>query len=171
MRLRLVLVGMMALLVVPSVGTEEATAQAKTNCEARVVFEFSPGFWREGNTGTWTTGGETGTVSCDGPVNGKMPTGPGTYGASGRYGTVDADDCANAEGVYQASITISTADGPQHWTNRGPWTAGAFQGGGAFGGTFTGDNADGTFETTPKEGDCLTRPLTKADGIVRWTLK
>jgi hypothetical protein len=171
MRVRLVLVGMMALLLAPSVGAGEATAQAKTNCEARTVFEFSPGFWREGNTGTFTTGGETGTVTCDGPVNGKMPTGPGTYGGSGRYGTENPDDCANAEGDYQNSITIPTADGPQHLSNRGLWKAGAFQGGGVFGGTFTGETADGTFEVTPKEGDCVTKPLTKTDGIVRWTLK
>jgi hypothetical protein len=171
MKGRLVLVGMMALALTPSVKAERATAQAKTNCEARTVFQFTPGFWREGNTGTWTTDGETGTVTCDGPVNGRKPTGPGTYGASGRYGTRGPDDCSKAEGDYQNSITIPTADGPQHVTNHGTWTAGAFQGGGAFGGTFTGETADGTFQTNPKEGDCVTKPLTKADAVVRWTLK
>jgi hypothetical protein len=171
MRLRLGLVGALALLLTPSVGAEHANAQGKTNCEATAVFEFAPGFWREGNSGTWSSGGETGTATCDGPVNGKMPTGPGTYGAFGRYGTEDPDDCSNAEGVYENSITIPTADGPQRVTNRGPWKAGAFQGGGAFGGSFTGETADGTFETTPKEGDCVTRPLTKTNVKLRWTLK
>jgi hypothetical protein len=171
MKLRTVSVGIGLLMVVMPGGVDRAGARTGTNCEARTVFEFSPGFWRDGNSGTWTTNGQTGTVTCDGPVNGKMPTGPGTYGASGRYGTQNPDDCANAEGDYENSITVPTADGPQSVSNRGLWRAGAFQGGGAFGGTFTGETADGTFEVTPKEGDCVTRPLSKTDGILRWTLK
>lgn len=171
MKLRLATIGMAGLLLAVPMVTEEATAESGTVCKARADFTFSPGFVREGNTGTWTTGGETGTVTCDGPVNGKTPTGPGTYGASGKYGTEDPDDCSNAEGVYQNSITIPTADGPQRVTNEGDWTAGAFQGGGAFGGTFTGKTADGSFESTPKEGDCVTKPLTKMDISLRWTLK
>jgi hypothetical protein len=171
MRTRLVSIGMAGLLLSGLVVADGATAQSRTNCEARATFTFTPGFWREGNSGTWTSDGETGTVTCDGPVNGKRPTGPGTYGASGRYGTEDPDDCSNAEGDYQNSITIPTADGPERVTNRGAWRGGAFQGGGAFGGTFTGQTADGSFEITPTEGDCVTRPVTKVNVVLHWTLK
>jgi hypothetical protein len=165
------LVGALVLALTAPAGVDRVAAREKTNCEARADFDFAPGFWREGNSGTFTTNGEKWTVNCDGPVNGKMPTGPGTYGAYGRYGTRDADNCSNAEGDYQNSITIPTADGPQKIRNRGTWAAGAFQGGGAFGGTFTGENADGTFQTTPKEGDCVGSPMTKLSAVVRWTYK
>ena len=171
MKLRLATIGIAGLLLAVPLVADEATAESGTKCEARADFVFSPGFFREGSTGTWTTNGETGSVTCDGPVNGKMPTGPGTYGASGRYGTDNPDDCSNAEGDYQNSITIPTADGPQRVTNQGPWAAGAFQGGGAFGGTFKGETADGSFESTPKEGDCVTKPLTRMDIRLTWTLK
>ncbi|MGH8990146.1 MAG: hypothetical protein ACRDZ7_01300 [Acidimicrobiia bacterium] len=133
--------------------------------------DFSPGFWREGNSGTLTTNGETGTVTCDGPVNGKQPTGPGTFGASGRYGTEDPDTCSDIEGVFENSSTLPTGDGEENFKNKGTWAAGTFKGGGAFGGDFSGDRANGTFEATPKEGDCVSAPMTKLNVVVRWTEK
>lgn len=169
MRSRMLLVAGLGLAMLVPVGRVEA--QQKTTCEARADFDFKPGFRREGNSGTFTTNGETGTVTCDGPVNGKMPTGPGTYGAHGDYGTKDPDDCSNAEGIYLNSITVPTADGPQTVKNKGPWVVGVFRGSGAFGGEFKGETADGTFEATPKEGDCVTSPMTKLDITLRWTLK
>jgi hypothetical protein len=169
MKLRILLFATLTLALLAPVGPVEA--QQRTTCEARSDFDFKPGFWREGNSGTFTTNGETGTVTCNGPVNGKMPTGPGSYGAYGDYGTKDPDNCSNAEGIYHNSITIPTADGPQRVTNKGEWVVGVFRGGGAFGGEFTGETADGTFEGTAKEGDCVTRPMTKMDVTLRWTLK
>jgi hypothetical protein len=169
MKLRALLVAGLALALLAPVGRVEA--QPKTNCEAKADFDFKPGFWRDGNSGTWTTNGETGTVTCDGPVNGKKPTGPGTYGAYGNYGTKDPDNCSNAEGVFHNSITVPTADGPQTVTNQGDWVVGAFRGNGAFGGAFTGETADGTFDGTPKQGDCVTTPMTKMGIVLHWTLK
>jgi hypothetical protein len=104
-------------------------------------------------------------------VNGEQPTGPGTYSGSGRYGTRDPDTCDDAEGTYEAFITVPTADGSQKVTNKGNWVAGAFKGGGAFGGEFTGENGDGTFEATPKKGDCVSSPMTQIRGVIRWTLR
>ena len=169
MKLRILLFASLTLGLLAPVGRVEA--QQKTTCEARADFDFTPGFWREGNSGTFTTNGEAGTVTCNGPVNGKMPTGPGTYGVQGNYGTKDPDNCSNAEGDYRNSITVPTADGPQKVTNQGRWVVGAFRGGGAFGGEFTGETADGTFEGTPKDGDCVTSPMTKMGVVLRWTLK
>ncbi len=169
MKRRVVLIASLTLSLIAPLGRAEA--QQRTTCEARSEFEFKPGFWRDGNSGTFTTNGETGTVTCDGPINGKMPTGPGTYGASGHYGTKDPDNCNNAEGDYHNSITVPTADGTQKVANDGTWVVGAFRGGGAFGGEFKGETADGTFETTPKEGDCVTSPMTKVNAVLRWTMK
>ena len=169
---RVIIVGILALTLTAPVGLEQADAQKATKCEAKFErLDLTPGFWREGNSGTWTTNGETGTLTCDGPVNGKTPTGAGTWGASGKYGTKDPDTCSNAEGTYENSMTIPTADGPYQWTNKGDWVAGVFMGGGAFGGEFTGETGDGTFEVYPKKGDCVSTPLTQLSGIVRWTAK
>ena len=145
--------------------------QKPTKCEARFDLDLSPGFWRDGNSGTLTTNGKTGKVVCDGPVNGKNPTGPGTFEGSGRYGTKDPDTCTNAEGVYQNSMTIPTADGEETVANKGDWVAGTFKGGGAFGGEFTGETGDGTFEAVPKQGDCVNSPMTKISVVLRWALK
>jgi hypothetical protein len=169
MKTRVILVAVLAMTVLAPVGAD--AQQKPTSCESAVDMDLSPGFWREGNSGTFTTNGETGTVKCNGPVNGKQTTGPGSFGVSGRYGTKDPDTCNNAEGIYRASITVPTADGKEKWTNRGDWAAGAFKGGGAFGGDFTGENGDGTFEVTPKQGDCVSSPMTKIHVTVRWTMK
>jgi hypothetical protein len=41
------------------------------------------------------------------------------------------------------------------------WAAGTFKGNGAFGGEWSGERAYGTFDITPTEGDCITKPATK----------
>lgn len=169
MKLRMLFIGILAMALMAPAGVE--AQQKPTNCEATVDMDFTPGFWREGNSGTLTTNGETGIVKCDGPVNGKMPTGPGTFGASGRYGTKDPDTCSDVEGVFENSSTLPTANGKENVKNKGTWAAGAFKGGGAFGGEFQGETADGTFEATPKEGDCVSKPMSKMHVIIRWTLK
>lgn len=172
MKSRRIFVGILALAFIAPAGLEQVEAQQKTTCEAKFDrMDVAPGFWRDGNSGTFTTNGETGTVTCNGPVNGKAPTGAGTWGAAGRYGVKDPDTCSNAEGTYENSMTIPTADGPQKVANKGNWVAGAFKGGGAFGGEFTGETGDGTFEVVPKSGDCVTSPMTQISGVVRWTMK
>jgi hypothetical protein len=169
---RVILVGILAFALTAPGGMEKVEAQQKTTCEATFDnMDIAPGFWREGNSGTFTTNGETGKVTCNGPVNGKQPTGPGTWSASGRYGTKNPDTCDNAEGTFENSMTLPTADGKLTAKNKGDWAAGAFKGGGAFGGEFTGDTGDGTFEVTPKKGDCVASPMTQIKGVVRWTQK
>jgi hypothetical protein len=168
MKLRLVLILALALMCI---GIGRVEAQQATNCEATFDMFMAPGIWREGNSGTFTTNGEAGVVTCDGPVNGKAPTGPGTFGAHGRYGTHDPDTCGNVEGIYENFMTVPTADGHVKVGNKGDWVAGAFKGAGAFGGRFTGETGDGTFEASPKEGDCLTTPQTAITVVARWTMK
>ncbi len=169
--MKLRLISILALALITPVGGGRVEAQESTNCEARFDMFMSPGFWREGNSGTFTTNGEAGVVTCDGPVNGKEPTGPGTFGAHGRYGTQDPDTCSNVEGIYENFMTVPTADGHEKVKNKGDWVAGAFKGGGAFGGRFTGETGDGTFEASPKEGDCVTKPMTGITVVARWTMK
>src|SRR4051794_23774214 len=63
----------------------------KTQCTFASTITLGPGLSVVPSTGTFSSGGETGTVTCDGPVRGIVPTGPGTLGVEGRYGTKDPD--------------------------------------------------------------------------------
>src|ERR1051325_9165093 len=78
----------------------------------------SPGLTTSPSSGTDTTNGETGTIACDGRVNGRQPTGQGTWGLEGRYGTKDPDTCqSGGEGDAVMPITIPTSSGPEHIKN------------------------------------------------------
>ncbi len=163
MKLRLLVLGIMVAILLAPVGSE---AQQATNCEATFEGDLSPGLTvAGGSSGTFDSHGETGTMECDGPVYGASPTGFGTYGASGHYGTKDPDTCALGEGDYAISAMIPTAGGDVDLSDQGRFTRRAF------GGDFAGKRYSGTFEFTPKEGDCLTKPVTKATVVARWTLR
>ena len=169
MRIRATLLGVLALALLTPAGV---SAQQATRCMATVDLELSPGLSNEPSSGTFTSNGETGEVECEGPVNGKEPTGKGTWGVDGHYGTEDPDACTTGgEGDAMQSSTVPTKDGEEKVTNNATFTFGALQGGGTFGGEFTGDNAEGTFEVTPKEGDCVSAPITKITVTLDYTLK
>ena len=56
---------------------------------------------------------------------------------------------------------MPTASGVEHVASTFVATYGPFEGGGVYGGTFTGERMYGKFTVTPTEGDCVTKPLTK----------
>jgi len=162
------LVPAVALVLVASSGAVvEARAgetQEGTPCTFAFDITFSPGVSETPTSGTHTSGGQTGAVECDGPVNGKQPTGPGTFGESGRYGTVDPDTCTGGgEGDGVDTLVFPTADGTE--TIKSPFTAEwgeiSTRGGGVVAGRFEGERYSGTLELTPTDGDCLSRPMTK----------
>lgn len=134
-----------------------------THCLAEFDLTASPGVSHTPSTGTLTTHGETGTNTCDGPINGKQVTGTGTRGEDGRYGINGPISCTKLDGqsFLDFSFTMPTREGPQHVTGTFIATFGPLQGGGVFGGTFTGDRMYGKFTVTPVEGDCVTAPITK----------
>src|SRR5581483_3829717 len=76
----------------------------QTHCTFTSTIALAPGLSVVPSSGTFTSGGETGTVSCDGPVRGIVPTGPGTLGVEGRYGTRDPDTCFGGEGEGRFSF-------------------------------------------------------------------
>src|SRR5437879_9886367 len=88
-----------------------AEAPARTHCTFTAAIALVPGLSVVPSSGTFSSGGETGTVSCDGPVRGIVPTGPGTLGVEGRYGTKDPDTCFGGEGEGRFSFTFPT----RHW--------------------------------------------------------
>jgi hypothetical protein len=139
-----------------------AGAASQTRCTFRFDVTLKPGH----GEGTFTTGGETGDASCDGPVNGRQPTGPGKTGAEGRYRLKDRDNCASGGGGEAVeTFTFPTRDGKTTLTNRFTFTFGELSPDRKPGsGKFNGDRMSGTFEFRPTEGDCFTKPVTKAQG-------
>jgi hypothetical protein len=136
-----------------------AGADPKTNCSFTSAIALEPGLAVVPSSGVFTSGGETGTVTCDGPVRGIVPTGPGTLGVEGRYGTKDPDTCFAGEGEGRFSFTFPTAAGPGQRSNVFTFS---FSLVGLSGSGFSGDGFGGGFdEVRPVEGDCLIRPVTR----------
>lgn len=132
-----------------------------THCLAEFDVVVSPGLSNAPSSGTFTSNGETGTITCHGPINGWQPTGIGSRAEAGDYGVKDPDTCGGGEASFTFSFTIPTVGGNQHVTGTGTATYGPLQGAAPYGGTFTGERMYGKFQATPVEGDCVTSPVTK----------
>ncbi len=140
-----------------------SAAEPPTHCEFSVVVSLSPGLSFVPSSGEFTSDGETGTVTCDGIVRGVRPTGPGTLGVTGRYGTRDSDTCLDGEGEGRFSFTFPTAQGEGKRSNVFSFSfglLGALVGGPP--GEFSGNGFSGTIEVQPEEGNCFVTPVTKA---------
>jgi hypothetical protein len=158
---RTLLVLTLAALAVPTTVLTSAEAAGGTTCTMEGDVVASPGVSTSPSSGTLNSD-KDGIISCDGPVNGKQPTGPGTMTVDGRYGTKDPDTCqSGGEGEGVQIITIPTSDGPEQFKNTITWTYGALQAGAPFSSTFEGDRMSGTMEVTPIDGDCASKPVTK----------
>jgi hypothetical protein len=142
-------------------GTPEQPNTKDTHCLAVFDLTFSPGISMSPSSGTATSHGETGTNRCDGPINGKQVTGPGTRGEDLRYGVRDSGTCSGGKSDVTFSFTMPTADGVERVVSTFVAEYGPLQGGGAYGGTFTGERMYGKFTVTAIEGDCVTKPITK----------
>jgi hypothetical protein len=140
-------------------GGAGASAAHKTNCTFESTITLQPGLSVIPSSGTFTSGGETGTVACDGPVRGIIPTGPGTLGVDGHYGTKDPDTCFAGEGDGRFHFTFPTATGQGKRSNVFTFS---FSPIGLSRSGFTGDGFGGGFdEVRPEEGDCFVHPVTK----------
>lgn len=144
------------------VSTSAVRADSGTTCTVENPVTLSPGLSLQGSTGTFDNSA-TGTVECDGPVNGVQPTGPGTFHDKGTYGTQDPDDCVRGgEGQGAYTMVLPTADGEQ--TVVLPFTVefGAPSTNGGLVGVHTrGDGFAGEFGGTPTAGDCVSAPVTE----------
>ncbi|HVW31785.1 MAG TPA: hypothetical protein VHL53_04535, partial [Acidimicrobiia bacterium] len=104
--------------------------------------------------GQFTSGGETGTITCQGSVRGHAVTGPGTYGESGAFGAGPAGgaDCSNGAGAGDFTATVPTDGGPQRLAGTV-----SFYWAGATGVVFKGPYP-GLLRISPDAGDCVSRP-------------
>lgn len=156
---RLSLIAVLAVgLLAPPVAAEESG----TPCSFEVDVTLSPGLSRSPSSGTFDSQGESGTVHCQGTVGGQPASGPGTFGAEGRYGTDgDGDDCRSREGRGEgtAHFTIPVDGGTEHVDD--PFVITYRVSGRTVVGEISGDRFQGTFDVTKADGDCLRHPVTR----------
>src|SRR4051812_8009052 len=124
-------------------------------CSAEVDLSVAPGLSNSPSSGTWTTNGETGSITCTGRLGGYEITGPGTIGGEGRYGSRDPATCRGGEAEGPHFISIPTSGGIQHIRNDHVATYGPLKGDGPYGGEFRGTRFSGTFQARPVKGDCV----------------
>lgn len=145
--------------VVPS--GPAAHADEEVHCVSFHDAAISPGLSIQGSSGTFRE--TSGTMECQGPINGRTPTGIGSFQDRGRYGTEDPDTCqegGEGDGVFYS--IVPTADGNQELTAPYTFTYGDLTSRpGAVSGEFRGEGVRGTFEATPLEGDCVIEPITQ----------
>lgn len=160
---RILLLATLAAVTVPmSLLSSAEAADSGTSCTFEADVVASPGVSTSPSSGTVSGQEKDSVFTCDGPVSGKQPTGPGKMGYQGRYGTKDPDTCqSGGEGDGVQTMTVPTADGAQQIRNTMTFTFGAFKAGAPFSGTFEGDRMSGTMEVQPIDGDCASSPVTK----------
>jgi hypothetical protein len=127
---------------------------------------LSPGLSLSPSSGTLATPAP-GVIECHGKVNGHDPTGDGQVTEQGRYGTKDPDTCQNGgEGDGRFVVSVPTNGGVQTFTMLFTFTYGEpSTRGGVVAGKFSGKGFHGTFDATPKEGDCVTKPVTRVHTV------
>lgn len=140
---------------VPGVSTP-VIAEATAACTAEGDFVVNPGLSTNGSSGSFAS--DPGTLECkDG--------GKGSIEFKGNYGTKDPDTCTSG-GEGNGTTIYRFADGKTVTDDGIEFTYGPFQGG-ALGGSWKGKSSSGTFEVTSLDGDCVSKPITKAHAVFR----
>ena len=152
-----------------TVGPGHAAAdQGRSTCQFSFYASLSPGLSGAPGSGTISTGGQSGTLECKGPVDGADPSGRGATGVEGRYGVAHPNSCLSAltgdgDGAGTNSLTIPTTAGTKEIGQSFTFSYGGRppSGGGFVSGEFKGPHFSGSFEITPVDGDCIRAPVTK----------
>lgn len=144
-------------------GCGPAQAGDEVHCVNAHEVVLSPGLSIQGTSGSFTVP-VVKTMECHGPMNGRTPTGVGSYGEEpGRYGTRGPDTCQDGgegDGVFFASIP--TTDGDLELRAPYTFTFGDLTTNPGFvSGEFKGEGVRGAFKIRPLEGDCVTSPVTR----------
>lgn len=144
-----ILVGSLLAALVP---ISSARAESETVCTFDVNGSISPGHTMRPEPQTFTTDGETGDISCYGPINGGQPTRSGmTFGLEGQGGGT----CIGSEASGTYSLTIPTTQGPVHSSENFVLRRVGLAG------TLKAERFSAVFQVPRFSGDCLTTPLTE----------
>jgi hypothetical protein len=123
-------------------------------CVADWVVRLDQPISRTSSFGQFTSGGETGVITCHGSLRGHRVTGSGSYGESGAFGPgpVGGADCSDGGGAGDFSATIPTDAGPER-------VGGivSFYWAGPAGVVFAGPFPS-AFRLSPGGGDCVSQP-------------
>jgi hypothetical protein len=137
-------------------GAPRTQTGALCTIESEIILSSGVGLMPPTGPAAFTSGPRPGSITCRGLVNGRTPSGPGTFRMDGVFGVGPGggDTCLFGAGYGTYSITIPTAGGPV--TVAEPFT---FYGGAA--GPMTAPSLSGSFEIVPAAGaDCLGTPVT-----------
>jgi hypothetical protein len=108
-------VGVLAGLAPAALGVAAAPAQAAdatlAMCNSRFLTTITPGFTMTPGSGTFTTHGQTGSITCVGRIGGDRVTGPGSIGAEEAY---TAGNCISHVGSGIVRIALPTTAGIKH---------------------------------------------------------
>lgn len=141
-----------------------ARAGAPTTCTARYDVVLTPGLGNRPTRGTIHTV-RPGSISCDGPVLGRRPTGPGRIVViarlDGKPGSKGASCLAGGAGPVTLQVSLPTDNGELRLFDAADYTFGGLANG-LVQGSITGDHLDGSYTATPTKGDCVTKPATRA---------
>lgn len=146
--------GLMVLALVGSVPPAEATGTAV--CTISGTITFSPSELTT-TDGFWTIG--PALINCQGPYNGyERITGPGNFAGTGTYTALPdgSGTCLHSVGKGTVEYGFPTTASDIRLVEPNDYTlVGA--------GVFTTPSLRGTFEVAPPyDGDCVTKPVTKA---------
>jgi hypothetical protein len=140
--------------------TSGTNADNTAHCTFKFTLYFDPGLTMTHTSGTQSTHGDVGSMSCTGRLAGANITGPGTIGVEGRYNASCLFD--HTTGRYFA--TLPTDQGPLHI--EGEYEV--FRTGTTFEVRTTQPRARGSGWglVVPLKGDCVANPLTDAQVLM-----
>jgi len=140
----------------------DATGAAACTITGTITFIHSP----DDNTqGVWTI--DPGIIDCRGLFNGyDRIVGPGRFTGTGSYTALPGGTgtCLRNVGSGTVDYTFPTAASDVHLVERQDYTLAGV-------GAFTTPTLRGAFQVTPPyDGDCVTKPITKALFVAETTL-
>jgi hypothetical protein len=164
-RLRIVgVLGTLAAVALVATASAQAAGATSAACTVRFGLTITPGFSRTTGSGTLTSDGETGSISCIGKIGGHRVTGPGSVGLEETY---TRGNCLSHVGTGTASVTIPTTAGMAHMV--GAATSRRTAVGLRAEVEFPDARFGGIGVAIPKHGSCLVTPLRSAQiTVIGW---
>jgi hypothetical protein len=147
----------------------DSVGQGRTRAECSISSpaKFAPGIAMAPSSGQLESGGEVGSINCEGTINGHRVTGPGTFGYEG---TFTDSTCLSHTGSGSSYFTVPTEAGPVRVSGGGFTISGV----GLFGNvhaTHAGVQFTGSYVLVPTKGSCVADPMTEAGVVMRGSLR